>query len=105
MQQRDTGQRSGLAGGDARVGGVGLGQGLFLGDGDHGVELAVEAADALEEMLCQFAASDLAGAQRGGQLCDGLVVHVGFPWLDSGGAPVVAPAGIPSAMAECGVIR
>src|SRR5690606_16787327 len=51
VRERDTGQRAGGPGGDGRVGGFGLFEGVCAVYGDEAVELAVEPLDAVEEQL------------------------------------------------------
>ena len=61
---RRAGQGTGLAGGDARVGGLGVGEGAVAGDGDVRLDAGLDGGDAVEVRLRQLDRGDLAAAQQ-----------------------------------------
>ncbi|MFD1693220.1 hypothetical protein ACFSHR_22100 [Azotobacter chroococcum] len=67
--------RAPLAGGAARVGGLGLGAGLLGGDSDEAVELRVERADAGQQGLGQLDGGEVLGGQAAGDLRQSQSMH------------------------------
>ncbi len=82
MRDRDARQRRRLAGGQAGVGRIGLGQRLVPGHGDKSVEIVIQARDTAQEVLRELSGRHLAVLERLGQLRNGCFVHacgVGHP--------------------------
>ncbi len=75
VSEGDAGPGGGLAGGPALVRRPGFRQGLFLGDGDEAVVLAVFLLETVQEVPGQLHAGDLAALQLAGKLCYGFLVH------------------------------
>src|SRR5690606_21587435 len=72
-----------LAGGAAGVGGAGLFQGLFLGEGDEAVQLRIELPNAGQQVAAQLFGGKLLGGQRAGDPGQGQLVHgKPFPLFD-----------------------
>ena len=66
VRDRHAGERPGIAGGDAGVGGGGFGQRLFGIHRDEGIDRWIQRGDAVEILLGEFAAGNLlAGELRG----------------------------------------
>src|SRR3546814_19235558 len=72
----NAGQQRRIVARDPRVGGLGVLERTFFGDGDEAVEFAIMRLDALEVMLGQLAAAEFLLAQAGAELGDGEVMHV-----------------------------
>ncbi len=75
MRQRDTGQGGGVAGGNARIGGLGLLQRGLGGNGDIAIEAAIKLLDALEVVLGQLDARQRLALQGLGQFGQRFFVH------------------------------
>ncbi len=72
-----TEQRTVLAGGATRIGGLRLGDGEFIGDADEAVQLRVELFDARQQGACQLFGRKALLREVAGNLGERQVVHGG----------------------------